>query len=375
MKRLLALLLLCLLPCAALGESLTEAIDTTIGGLDADALLAALGQDDPFAATGGFRETLRSLASGQLTLSASQFFQLLSATFASAWSGSLWRITRLAAPALLWSLTRHLTGRTTGGGQVVCSLLVCAFLTLDLSEHMTLCMMMVQRLSTAMQGLFPMLLAMLAAVGGTAGSAVMQPAIAAASSAMIQLTGALILPLGAASAVMTMLCHLGSGVHVERLGKLLRQAASWALGLCLTAFIGILTTKGVAAAAMDGVTIRTAKYALNHFVPMVGGLVADTVDALIGSSMLVQNALGVTGLMLVVSLAAGPMCQTFAAAFLYKLAAALLQPVADGDLADCIQDFSEVLMLLFVIQLSVAAMFLLLVGQLIAVSGVTMAMR
>ena len=49
--------------------------------------------------------------------------------------------------------------------------------------------------------------------------------------------------------------------------------------------------------------------------------------------------------------------------------------MADGELARCIGGFSQVLMLLFIIQLCTAAMFLLLVAQLVAVSGMTMMLR
>lgn len=373
MAALLAVLLA--FPFAAGAESLTEALDQTVDGLDTTQLEAALGEEDPFRATGGFRETVRKVARGELTLSFEQLCQLFLSRFASAWTGSVWRITRLMVPALLWGVTKRLSGKASLGGEVVCSLMVCAFLTQDLREHMALCQTTVRRMSEGMQGLFPLLLTMMAAVGGASASAVMQPAVAAACGGMTQLLSSVTLPLSSGAAVLTMLCHLGPGIRVQRLAKLLVQAASWTLGFSLTAFVGVLATRGVTAAAVDGITIRTAKYALDNFVPIVGGLFADTMDALVGSGMLVQSALGVTGLLMMVSLCAGPLCQTFASALLYKLAAALLQPVADGEMADCIHDFAGILTLMFVIELSTAAMFLLMTGQLVAVSGATIMIR
>ena len=374
----LALLLAALLVpvSGACGEvTLSDALDQVIDGLDTAALEEALQTADPFAATGGFRETLRKIARGELTLSFDDMMRLLLNRFASAWTGSLWRITRLCAPAIIWSILRRLSGRSAEAGQVVCSLLVCVFLSQDLSEHSSLCLTTMDRMSSGMQGLFPLLLTMMAAVGGSAGSALLQPAVVTAASSMTGLIRHVTVPLTAGAAVLTMLCYLGDGVRVTRLAKLLRQLASWSLGVCFTVFIGVLATRGVTAAAVDGVTIRTAKYAMDNLIPVVGGLFADTVDALIGSGMLVQSALGVTGLLLIVSWCIGPMCQTLAAAVLYKLTAAVMQPVSDGPLADCIHEFSELLMLLFIIQLCAAAMFLMLIAQLIAVSGMTMMLR
>lgn len=352
-------------------ESLSSGISTIVSALDSAALESALSDDDPFAQTGGFRQTLTAIARGEMTIDFQQTADLLSRQFFSAVRQSLWRLTRLIAPALLWALLKQFSGRSSECGRIVVQLFVCVFLTQDLSDHITLAVTTVQQISAGMQGL----LTMMAAVGGSAGSALMQPAVVASASAMTSLISGVTVPLAVASGVLCMLCHLGDGIRVQRLAEFTQQCAVWSLGIGFTVFIGVLTTRSVTAAAIDGVTLRTAKYALNNLVPFVGGLFADTVDTLVGSGMLVQSALGVTGLIVIASRAVLPLCQTLAAAMLYKLASALMQPVSDGSLAGCIHDFAKVLMLLFVLQLSAAAMYLMLIAQLIAVSGFTMMLR
>lgn len=356
-------------------ESLSSGIDTIVSALDCAALESALSGDDPFAQTGGFRQTLTAIARGEMTIDFQQTADLLSRQFFSAVRQSLWRLTRLIAPALLWALLKQFSGKSSECGRIVVQLFVCVFLTQDLGDHITLAVATVQQISAGMQGLLPMLLTMMAAVGGSAGSALMQPAVVASASAMTSLISGITVPLAVASGVLCMLCHLGDGIRVQRLAEFTQQCAVWSLGIGFTVFIGVLTTRSVTAAAIDGVTLRTAKYALNNLVPFVGGLFADTVDTLVGSGMLVQSALGVTGLIVIGSRAVLPLCQTLAAAMLYKLASALMQPVSDGSLAGCIHDFAKVLMLLFVLQLSAAAMYLMLIAQLIAVSGFTMMLR
>ncbi len=346
-----------------------------VSNLDAAHLEELLTSGDPFAATGGFRATLAAIARGELTLDLHSVLRLLGETLLSAVHASAWRLTRLAAPSVLWSMLRRLSGRSSEAGRVVCQLCVCIFLTQDLTEHITLAVSAITRMNDGMQALFPLLLTMMAAVGGASGSAIMQPAVIASASAMTTLLKEVTVPLTTASAILTMLCHIGEGMRLQRLAAFVQSCATWSLGLCFTVFIGVLTTRTVTAAALDGVTLRTAKYAISHTIPVVGGLFADTVDALVGSGMLVQGALGVTGLMLIAGFALGPLCQTLAAAMLYRLASALMQPVSDGPLSACIHDFGRVLMLLFIMQLCAAAMFLMLIAQLIAVSGFTMMLR
>ena len=364
-----------MLPSAGAAESLNDGVTEIISTLDVAALDAALEYGDPFEATGGFTATLLSLAKGELTLDFQQVLNLLTAQFLSALRGSMWRLTRLIAPGMAWAVLHRLTGKRSETGRVVCQLWVCVFLTQDLTDHISLCKEAVTRMSGGMQGLFPLLLTLMAAVGGSSGSAVMQPAIVSAASTMTALIQQLTLPLATASAILTMLCHLGEGLRLHRLAAFTHQCATWTLGVIFTVFIGVLTTRAVTAATLDGVTLRTAKYAMSNLIPVVGGLFADTVDTLVGSGMLVQGALGITGLMLIVFWAMTPMCQTLASAMLYKLAAALMQPVSDGPLGECIHDFGRILILLFIIQLCAAAMFLMLIAQLIGVSSTTFMMR
>ena len=203
MKFSVLLLALLLLPCACLGETLPDAIDRTVAQLDLTGLDQTFAEDASFTSAGGLRETVRQLAKGEITLSFDEVLARLSGSFFSAVKGSLWRLTRLMAPALVWSVMRHLGGRHAGAGKAECSLLVCVFLARDLADHMALCRGSVQRMAQGMQGLFPVLLTLMTALGGSAGSAMMQPAVVAATGSITGLIEHVTLPLATAAAMLT----------------------------------------------------------------------------------------------------------------------------------------------------------------------------
>lgn len=192
---------------------------------------------------------------------------------------------------------------------------------------------------------------------------------------MTALVRSVTLPLSLSSAVTTILRHLSPRIPVHRLCVFFRSLANWTLGVGFTVFISVSALQSLGAAAADGVTLRTAKYAVDNLVPVVGGMFADTMDTLVGASLLIKNALGFTGLMLLLVTAAGPMLQTLAAVMLYRAAAALLEPVADSRVSACMQEFSDTLMQLFVVQLTVGAMFLLLIAELLVVGNLTVMLR
>lgn len=53
-------------------------------------------------------------------------------------------------------------------------------------------------------------------------------------------------------------------------------------------FLGAMSLQGVTSASIDGVAIRAAKYAVDNFVPVVGGMFSDTMDTLVGCTLIVK---------------------------------------------------------------------------------------
>ena len=350
-------------------------MEDVLRGLDLSVFQQAVEESGMFAQDAV--SLLRALADGSSVMTGQEALMWLAAKAAGLFSDTLRRMTRLLVPALISAvaehlhLRRHLSGAAHYGGL----LMTLGFLVADLQAYVTLCQESVAGMAGLMQALFPLLVTLLAAVGGTASSMFYQPAVMAAAGSMTALVQQATMPLATGVAVLTMVTGISSRLRVGKLRRLFRQAADWTLGLGFTVFIGVMTVQGLGAAAVDGVSIRTAKYAMDNFIPVVGGMFADTVDTLVGSSLLIQNAVGVLGLMLLFGRLMIPLLRTVAAMLLYRAVAAVLEPVSDSPLCACISDYAEVFSLLFIIQLRVGAMFLLLVAQLVMVGHLTVMLR
>ncbi len=369
-------LMLC--PGNALAESLGEAVQNQIDSIDLRELTRVMREQE--LVKGDLSELLRGFTAGKPIVDGAQLLDWVWQKATGLFQNSLWRMARLLIPALLLGLLSHL--RASLGHEFVAKacgyagmLLVLGFLVADMNEHVKLAQTTIAEMATTMQALFPLLVTLLAAVGGTASAAFFQPAVVAASGTMTTLLQNVTLPFAVGMAVLTMVGSLSENLRISRLCKLFRQVAHWTLGFGFTVFIGVMMVQGLGTAAVDGVSIRTAKYAIDNFIPIVGGMFADTVDTLVGCSLLIKNALGVVGLLLLLGKLLGPILQTVCTMLLYSATAAVLEPVADSPLSECIGNFSGVYMLLFIIQLSVGAMFVLLVAQMLVVGNLTVMLR
>lgn len=363
-----------LIPSGAAAQELSQAVTDALAGLDLSALEKAAGES--LWLKDGLMGLLKKLCSGKAVLDANQALNLLLEEAAGEFRNSLWRMTRLLAPALLVTVLEGV--QPTGAGKTAryAGLMgVLAFLVVDLKEHVSLVSETVSRMAEWMQALFPLLVTLLAAVGGTASSAFYQPAVMAAAGIMTTLVEHVTMPLAVCVAVLTMVGGVSDSLRVTRMCRLFRQAANWTLGLGFTVFIGVMTVQGMGAAALDGVSIRTAKYAMDRFIPIVGGMFADTVDTLVGCSLVIQNGLGILGLLILLGILALPLIRLVMTLFLYRASAALLQPMGESPLCRAIGEYAEVFSLLFIIELSVGAMFLLLAAQVVGVGNVTVMLR
>lgn len=98
------------------------------------------------------------------------------------------------------------------------------------------------------------------------------------------------------------LCLVGatnSGIEINGLTRGIKQVLTWVLGLFLTVFVGILTVKSFVANATDTVSLRTGKYLVGSFLPIVGGAVGDTLSVLQSSLQVMKSAVGAFGILVV----------------------------------------------------------------------------
>ncbi len=287
---------------------------------------------------------------------------------------------KLLAPALLCGLIARLRGafRSESVAEVAhwaCFLWTAAVIAEECARQILGSRAAVNGMAAGMQALFPLLLTLLVAVGGASSAAFFQPAVVAASGTMTALVQGVSFSLALAYAALAIIDNISEHFTLSRLSGLIKTASGWTLGVCFTVFIGVMAVQGFGAAAADGVTLRTAKYAVDNFVPVVGGMVADTMDALVGCSLLVKNALGVTGMLLLGAYLAAPLLSALSTVVALKLVAAVIEPVADKRIARCMDDASGALSMLLTTQLCVAAMFFLLIAQLLVVGNMTVMMR
>lgn len=213
-----------------------------------------------------------------------------------------------------------------------------------------------------MTALMPILLVLLATSGGAAQAAVMDPIIMVTITITATIFTDVILPLIIMSFVLQFVNNISEDYKIDKLAKLLKQSVLWIQGLCMTVFIGIVTIRGVSSKAIDEVTAKTAKFAVDNFVPVVGKALSDAISTVAGYSSLLKGAISSVGLIILVSVVAFPIIKVFILAFIHKLTAAIVQPISDKRVVNAINEAGDALILLAASLISISVMFFIIVA-------------
>ncbi|KFX55548.1 stage III sporulation protein AE [Clostridium botulinum] len=219
-----------------------------------------------------------------------------------------------------------------------------------------------------MAALLPVLITMIAMVGGLTQAATLDPIILAAVVFIPRIYSNIIIPLILMGFVLGFANNLSNDHKITNLCKLLKQCTLWMQGIIITVFIGVLTVRGITSKTIDAVTLKTTKFAVDNFIPIVGKTFSDAIASIAGYSLIIKNAISSVGLLIIILILLYPIIKLVLMTVIYKLAAALIEPISDPRITNSVAAAGDSMTLIISCVLSVSLMFFILIA-LVASSG------
>ncbi|RFB17127.1 stage III sporulation protein AE [Bacillus sp. HNG] len=233
----------------------------------------------------------------------------------------------------------------------------------------------IQSMINFILALVPLLLALVASSGGVASAALFHPLILFLMNTSGLLIQYIVLPLLFMAALLSIVSTLSEQYKVTQLAQLLRNASIGIIGVFLTIFLGVISVQGTTTAVADGITIRTAKFITGNFIPVIGRMFTDATDTVISASVLLKNTVGIFGVIILLLIAVFPAIKVLSLAIIYKLAAALLQPLGGGPVIACLDIISKSVVYIFAALAIVSLMFFLSITVIVAAGNLTLMVR
>lgn len=313
--------------------------------------------------------TIMAIASGDEKLDFEFIKKLWAVSGASVLTGISTTVSMFMAPLVISALFVRVFPGNRYAGELICGCAASAVFIPVLIGCISWARELTVGIASVLEAAVPLLTTLSALGGGTSSAALITPAAALTGEVMAVAIGKWGIFLTGAAGVCACADALGSAFRLSGLLSLIKRVITVAAGLMLALFAGILKVQGMLGASFDSAAVKTARFAVDKIVPAVGGGIADTMDAAISSVLLIKNAVGVTGIMIIASACSAPILRISATLTGVRIAAAITQPVAETQLTSAATEFGDVIRLLVVLCATSLTLGLILIGASIGAGG------
>ena len=220
-----------------------------------------------------------------------------------------------------------------------------------------------------MQNLIPILITLMISTGSIISANIMQPVILFVITFIGNLLVKVIIPLVLVGTALGIISNISEKIQITKLSKFFKSSVIWILGIVLTIFVGLLSLEGTLSSSIDGITAKTAKATISNLIPVVGKALGDSIDTVLGSAVILKNAVGVVGVIIIIFICAIPIIKLSILSITYSIAAALAQPIAEKNVVKLLEQFSGTFKVLLGIVFVVSAMFLIGIAIVVKISN------
>lgn len=248
-------------------------------------------------------------------------------------------------------------------------ILIVTLIMTNFADIITMVKESIQNLVGFINSLIPILITLLITTGNIASAGMLEPIILFIITLIGNLIVNVIIPVVLVSTALGIISQISDRVQIDKLSKFFKSSSVWVLGVVLTIFVGVVSLQGNLSSSIDGITAKTTKTAVSSFIPVVGKILGDAVDTVMGCSVILKNALGVVGVIIIIGICIIPIIKLVTLMTMYYLGAALCQPIADTKIIKLLSQMGDTFKLLLAILCSVAVMLIIGVTLVIKISN------
>ena len=248
-------------------------------------------------------------------------------------------------------------------------ILIATVIMTNFSSIITLTKEAVGNMISFIQLLFPLLMTLMLASGSVVSVNLVQPIILFIINLISNIFQSIIIPIILVGTALAIVSKISDRIQIDKLSKFLKSSSVWVIGILLTIFVGVLSIEGTLGSSVDGITAKTAKAAVSSFIPVVGKVLGDAVDTVIGCSAILKNAIGIVGVIVVIAICITPILKLAIITIIYHLTAALCEPIADSKIVSLITQMADTFKILLAILCSISVMLIIGIPLVINISN------
>jgi len=257
----------------------------------------------------------------------------------------------------------------------VCYIVLIITLTESFLISMEIAQTTIDQMTMTMHASIPVMVTLLISTGNMTSSSIFHPLVISSiqiASAILRNT---VLPLVFFASVLEIVSHMSEDFKITKLVDLVYLTIKWVLRGIIIIFVGVMTMYGLTAPFVDGTINKAAKSMMGTFVPVVGEALSGTVDLVMNCGVIVKNSYTIGVIILLLLICAIPLIKVSLCMLAYQLTSAIMEPISDKRIAQCISGMGRATGYLLGTLSTVMVLFILNMLILVGSSNVTTMMR
>ena len=238
-------------------------------------------------------------------------------------------------------------------------ILIITIVMTNLSEIIKMVQDTTINLVAFMNMLVPILITLMMYTGSIVTSGVIEPIILFMINFIGNMIQNIIIPLVLIFTSLVILSKLSDKVQIENLSRFLKSGIVWGLGIVLTIFVGVVSLEGTMSSSVDGITAKTTKAIVSSAIPVVGKILSDSVDTVLGCGIVLKNAVGLIGVIIVIGICIVPIIKLATMTVAYKILTTVTEPIADKKITGLLNQIGDIFKIFLAILSAISFMIII----------------
>jgi len=216
---------------------------------------------------------------------------------------------------------------------------------------------LVMQTSRMMEAAVPLMIGLTVMSGNVGTAAFFQPIILLGLALMTRFISYVFIPLTTAAAILHIVNHLSEGNIFSKMVKLLKKSAKNMLKFLVFLFLSLLTLHKISVPIANNLAVQTAR-ATARAVPVVGSAISSAVDIVLYLGAAARSGVLVALIIIICVAISMPLIKLLVIMFIYKIMAAVIQPICDSRIVDCLDGLGDYIALLLGAGVLISVMFI-----------------
>jgi len=357
-------------------DLLKDEVQTQLNEMDFSKLEDLIYEEINITDEESFKEIVNQLINGNYNINSTNLISKISKTLFSQITSIIPLILIIIAIAILSNIVNSFQPTTNSKSisdlvHFVCISVVIVLIVATIKNAYSLTTNTISTMVNQMSIIFPILLTLLTSMGSVVTVGIYQPIVALLSGGVTAILAKIVFPIFIVSFIFIILNNLSGTIKLNKFISFLNTSFKWIIGFVFTLFAGFLTIQGISAGRYDTISLKATRFAMKSYIPILGGYLSDGLDYVLLSSILIKNAVGFAGILLLAGTILVPIINLVVLKLGLQFVSSVIEPIENNKVSNLCDDLSKVLLYPIVVILAVAFMYILSVGLIMCtVAGV-----